>query len=324
MGYRPKIKTILAFILVLCCLGFFNAGVYADVFDKVIAVVNEEVVTQRDFDKMFLPLKQDYMNRFKGGELEQRLEAARGGLLEQLVNAKLTVSLAKKEKIEVDEEELQGRIDKIKTYYKSEEEFLGVLDEKGTTLTEFNQEIRDQMLAQKLVEQEVASKIIISPAEIKDLYEKNKKNFVSPVKSKVRNLMLRKKKNAEENEVIKSNMEELLSKVEDGEDFGELAEKYSEGPYAKNGGDMGYVIKGQILPEIENAVFVLKKNEHSKIVETHVGYHIFKVEDIQEPRMLELEEVSDFLKEQLYMKKFQEALLTWLEEKRKDAYISYK
>ena len=105
---------------------------------------------------------------------------------------------------------------------------------------------------------------------------------------------------------------------------GKLAREKSEGPFAESGGDMGYVVQGQLLDEMDQTIFSMKKGETSDVVETQVGYHIFLVEDIQEPRPYELAEVNDFLKDQLHRKKFQENLIEWLEEKRKNAYISYK
>ncbi|MBD3426160.1 MAG: hypothetical protein GF409_02895 [Candidatus Omnitrophica bacterium] len=293
------------------------------VVDKVIVVVNDEVVTQREFDRMFIPVKRSYEANFKGAELERRVEAARKGLLEQLINSKLAVSLAKKDKIKVDEDEVQDRIDTVKEYYASEEEFLQALDDKGTNLTEFKKEIRDQMLAQKLVEKEVASKIVITPGDLQELYTKNRDKLIAPEAAKVRSIMIRKKDVAGD-ESGRQKMKGIIEQLDEGKDFADMAKEVSEGPYAQNGGDMGYVPKGQTLPEIDEAIFSLGENERSRMIESPVGYHVFLVEEVRESRPLEFDEVSDFLRQQLYGKRFQEELVKWLEEKRKDAYISYK
>jgi parvulin-like peptidyl-prolyl isomerase len=84
------------------------------------------------------------------------------------------------------------------------------------------------------------------------------------------------------------------------------------------------VVKGQLLEEMDEVVFTAKKGSTTDAVETRIGYHIFLVEDIEEPRNLDLGEVSDFLKGQLFRKKFEENLMKWLEDKRKNAYISFK
>ncbi|MFH1877802.1 MAG: peptidylprolyl isomerase [Candidatus Omnitrophota bacterium] len=295
----------------------------AEVVDKVVAVVNDEVVTQREFDRIFMPVKNRYEANFKGEELDKRIEQARKGILEQLINSKLAISLAKKENIQIDEAELQEKINTIKGYYKTEEEFLQELSDKGTNLTEFEREMRDQMLAQKLVEKEVSSGIDITPAEIRDLYEKNKDKLISPPQIKVRGIMVKKSGEGDETEA-KKKIQSIAAELDKGRDFAEVAKELSEGPYAENGGDMGYLSKGQTVPEIEDALFSLKKDERTGVVDTKFGYHIFLVEEIQEERPLELSEVSEFLKQQLYGRTFQEKLYKWLEEKRKSAYISYK
>ncbi|MGB2600447.1 MAG: peptidylprolyl isomerase [Candidatus Omnitrophota bacterium] len=322
MGRAKIVRYIKCAAVGLCVLAVCSAA-YAAMVDKVIVVVNDEVVTQREFDRMFVPVKQSYEANFKGPELERRVETARKGLLEQLINSKLAVSLAKKAKMKVNEDDLQQRIDNVKSYYKTEEEFLQALDDKGTNLTEFKKEIRDQMLAQELVQKEVASKIVIAPGDLQELYDKNKDKLVAPHTVKVRGIMIRKPEVAGD-DTGRKKMEVIVKDLKSGKDFATVAKEKSEGPYGQNGGDMGYVPKGQTLPEIDNAIFALKKGEMSEMIESPVGYHVFLAEDIKEPRPLEFEEVSEFLRQQLYGKRFQEELVVWLEEKRKDAYISYK
>lgn len=303
----------------------FSSAPKADaaMVDKVIVVVNDEVVTQREFDRMFDPVVQSYKAHFTGEELEKRIETARKGLLDQLINSKIAISLAKKEKIKIEEKDIEARINKIKTYYGSDEAFLAALDEKGTNLTEFKKEMEDQMMAQKIVEKEVASKIVVTPVQIQELYDKNKDQLKAPLKAHVREIMVRKEEGSD-NTAARQKIEAIQTELSSGKDFIELAKTKSEGPYAQNGGDMGYLVKGQLMDEIDKAIFSTPKGNTTGIVETKIGYHIFRIEDVQEPRDLQLAEVTDFLKDQLFMKRFEEDLIKWLEEKRKDAYIAYK
>ncbi|MCK4851669.1 MAG: peptidylprolyl isomerase [Candidatus Omnitrophica bacterium] len=310
----------LCFITGICafCAG---SGFSAQVVDRVIVVINDQVITQREFNRAFLPIKKSYEANLEGEELQNRLEETKKALLEQLINTKLAVSLAKKEKVEIDETGLWKRINKIKSYYSSEDAFLQALAEKGTNLTEFKKEIREQMMAQEIVDREVASGIVIMPAEISEFYDKSSEKMVAPRRVRVRGIMMRK---GADSDGARKRIEEVFSKLGKGGDFGELAEKYSEGPYAPKSGDMGFIVRGQLLPEMDEAVFSAEKGKITDIVESGIGYHVFMIDDIEESRSLELEEVSDFLREQLYRKKFEEKLAKWLEAKRKNAYISYK
>ncbi len=322
MGLRSW-KTFVLCAAISVCVLLPCVNVFSGVVDKVIVVVNEEVITQREFDRIFTPVKKSYEENFKGEELTGRLEEARKGLLEQMINSKLTISFAKKKKMEIDEEELKKRIEKIKSFYGSENEFLQTLSAKGTNMTEFEREMKDQMFAQKIVEEEVSARVVVAPSEIQDLYDKNKEKLVSGDRVKISGIMVRKTGDPGEKKASKK-IEGIMNELKNGRNFAELARERSEGPYAEAGGDMGYISPGQLLKEIDVAVFSLKEGEFSDTVETNIGYHVFLVEEIQESRPLEFAEVSDFLKEQLYRKQFEKKLVEWLKEKRKNAYISYK
>jgi len=321
MNFGKITKNLLCLMMLLTFLSAGASSGEAEIIDKVLVVVNDEVVTQRDFDRMFMPIEKNFKTTYYGKELERQLETARAGLLEQLINSKLTISLAKKDEVEIDEEELKNRINKVKAYYDSEEIFLQVLNAKGTNLTEFNKEIREQMLAQGFVEKEISSKIVVTPVETKDLYNKNKEKFVAPHKVKVRSIVVRKTKDQEMN---KAKMKGIVKELENGRDFVEFSKEVSEGPYAEEGGDMGYISQNQVLEEMEEAIFKTEKGKLTDIVETHIGFHVFLIEDVQKPRTLSFAEVNDYLREQLYMKKFEENMLEWLKEKRENAYIAYK
>ncbi len=321
MVFKKSLRSLVS-VAVFLSFSLGSAGsLHGEIMDKVLVVVNEEVVTQRDFDRIFIPIERNFMTTYDGKELERQLEIARAALLEQLINSKLTISLAKGAEVKIDEEELQSRVGKVRAYYDSEETFLQVLNAKGTNLTEFNKEIREQMLAQAFVEQEISGKIVVTPVELKGLYNKNKEKFVASHKVKVRSIMIRKTK---DREMDKAKIDGIIEELKRGRNFVDFAKEASEGPYAAEGGDMGFVSRGQVLEEMEKAIFDTKAGELSDAVETHIGFHVFLIEEVQKPRTLAFTEVSDFLREQLYMKRFEENLVEWLKEKRENAYIAYK
>ena len=296
----------------------------SEALDRIVIVVNDEVITQREFDRVFLPIKKNIEQNFFGAELEIKIKEAEASVKDHLVNAKLATSLAKKKKISIDEEELSRRVETIKSaYYGSEQEFLMALRERGTNLTEFEREIREQMLAQKLVNEEVASTIEVTPGEIKELYDEHSDEMVAPRQVLVRTIIIRKREDRSDEE-SRGKIRDVRERAVTHGDFSSLAMEMSEGLNAEEGGYMGYVAKGQTIPEIDSVIFALKTGEISEIVETPIGYQIFLVDEILEERVLELADVDDFLREQIYMKKFQESLVKYLAEQRKNAYISYK
>ena len=294
---------------------------HAVMLDKVIVVVNDEVITQREFDRVYMPMEKSYEENFKGEELAKRLSEGKEALLRQMIDTKIAISAAKKSKIKADKGEVQKRIDQIKTYYPDQDAFLQALNERGTNLTEFTKEISDQMLAQQIVEREVSAKIMVTPAEINELYSENKEQFVTPLRVKVSTIMVRK---SEDSEKDLRKIKDLRSQIDSGGDFNVVAKESSEGPYGPEGGAIGFVSKGQLLPEMEEVIFSSDKGELTDVVETKIGYHVFLVEEIEEPRSLALAEVSDFIRGEIFKKKFEKDLMAWLKEKRENAYIAYK
>jgi peptidyl-prolyl cis-trans isomerase D len=138
------------------------------------------------------------------------------------------------------------------------------------------------------------SQVKISEGQIKDYYEEYLDTFKEKKQVRARHILFKVPENAskEEEEKVKQKALEVLKKAKAGQNFAELAKKYSEGPTAKDGGDLGYFSENQMVKPFEEAAFKLKKGEVSDLVRTSFGYHIIKVEDIKEARTKSLEEVK--------------------------------
>jgi peptidyl-prolyl cis-trans isomerase D len=134
----------------------------------------------------------------------------------------------------------------------------------------------------------------VSDEQIKEYYEEHIDTFKEKKQVKARHILFKLAENAspEEEAKVKQKAEEVLKKAKAGENFAELAKKYSEGPTAKDGGDLGYFSENQMIKPFEEAAFKMKKGEVSDLVRTSFGYHIIKVEDVKEARTKSLEEVK--------------------------------
>jgi len=131
--------------------------------------------------------------------------------------------------------------------------------------------------------------------EISDFYELNKARFQEPKQIKARHILLNVSKDASgaEDTKVREKALDLLKKAKDGDDFSELARKYSQGPTASKGGDLGYIKEGQMVKPFEEVAFSLKKGEIGGPVRTRFGWHIIKVEDIKDAVDKTLPEVRD-------------------------------
>jgi peptidyl-prolyl cis-trans isomerase D len=134
-----------------------------------------------------------------------------------------------------------------------------------------------------------------SSKEIEDYYQNNQEKFGQPKRVKVRHILIRADaKDAEASAKAKQKAESIQKEAAGGKDFSQLAKQYSEDPGTKDrGGEIGFITKGMVVPEFEQAAFSMKVGEVSPVIQTPYGFHILKVDDIQEARTEPLEKVKD-------------------------------
>lgn len=158
-------------------------------------------------------------------------------------------------------------------------------------------EAQRKILVAKLIEMEGSKKTGVDEAEVKAFYEAHKGDFVTPLKLRASHIQVD----------TEAEAKEVLQKLKDGAEFGQLARQYSKDPSKERGGDIGYFAKGQLMPEIEEACFKLEVGQVSDIIKTQLGYHIMKLTDKKEPQAVELSEVKGTIEKELKDKAQQES-----------------
>ncbi|OGW77688.1 MAG: hypothetical protein A3I73_01940 [Omnitrophica bacterium RIFCSPLOWO2_02_FULL_45_16] len=315
------------FLIILFCALFacIAKATDAEVVDKIVVVVNNEIITQREIDVILSPIYGQYRTTYKGEELIRRLEEARELILKQLIEDRLILSEAKKQNIAVEQKEVDAKINELKKKMGSEGDLENMLNEQNLTLKELSERYKEKIIIRKLIDQKVGAKIIITPLEVKNFYNAHKDEFLQPEEIKLRAILI-KPKNEQEGGSVKSLelTRDILKRLKEGCDFEGLAKEYSDGPWAGEGGLMGYVKKGDLLPQIEGIVYNLKEGQTSGIIQSQLGYHIFKVEEKRAPRSKEFSEVRQEIEEYLYREKANEKLKGWISSLAKSAYIEFK
>jgi peptidyl-prolyl cis-trans isomerase C len=212
-------------------------------------------------------------------------ESGKKSYLDRLIMKKLLLIEANKDKIE-NEKEFQTRLIDIK----------------------------EQLLIESLLKKKISSDSQLSDEELKKYYDANKNKFKKGEEINTRHILL---KTVEEAKQIKE-------KLQNGEDFVELAKKYSIDPNAKTtGGELGFHPKGAIFPEYEEAAFKLTKvGQVSGIVKTQYGYHIIRLEGTKPPAFVSFDEVKDFIKQQLVQEKQKELVEKYIGDLKKNAKIT--
>lgn len=314
----PKLIALIFLTLHTVC-----GGGYAQVINKVVAVVNDEVITQQDVKQILSVLYAQYAQEYEGDELLQKMEEAEKGILGQMIDDRLILSRAKELNIRTSEEEIKEKLQYIKNGFPSEEIFYQTLEAQGITVANLKARYRDQAMMRAVVNYEVKTRVSVLPSEISGYYEKNKELFRQKQKYKVRHILIK----AEDEvgfELADVEMRNIYNKLQEGKDFSALAKRYSQGPNKAEGGDMGYIEEGEMIEELDRVIFSLKPGEFSKPIKTRIGYHIIKVEDIRHSEIPGLDEVADVIQKKLFKDKLEEKLDEWLNGLREEAYISIK
>lgn len=212
-------------------------------------------------------------------------ESGKKNYLDRLVVKKLLLKEASKAKIETDKE-FQDRVNDIK----------------------------EQLLIETLLKKKITADTQMSEDDLKKYYEEHKEEFKKDREINTRHILLKTEEEAKQ----------AQAKLQKGEDFTELAKKYSIDPNVRTtGGEIGFQPKGSLIPEYESAAFKLNKvGQVSGIVKTQYGYHIIRLEGVKPPSYVPLEEVKDFIKQKNAQEKQKEVLEKYIEELKKNAKIT--
>ena len=317
-------KRIVFASVIITFLAALTALSGAAVVDRIVVVVNNEIITQREVDIMLAPVYGQYRNMYKGEELIKMLEDVREKILKQLIEDRLIFSEAKKLNITIEEKEIDARIDEMRSKVGSERELENMLNEQNLTLNELRARYKEKIMIRKLVDQKVGAKIIITPLEVKNYYNGNKDSFMQPEEIRLRSILIKPSKERGGEAGALQAMRGIMKRLKEGCGFEGLAKEYSDAPGADESGSMGYVKKGDLMPQIEEIVFNLKEGEITGIIQSPLGYHIFKVDERKIRRMRELAEVRQDIEEFLYREKAGQKLKGWIDSLAKSAYIEFK
>ena len=323
MKFYKKIFLILWSLILLCA----PAG--AEVVDRIIAVVNDEIITLYEFNAAFEPYLKNIENTYKGNDKEAVIKQTRGVFLQRLIDNMLIEQEGKKSGtgIIIKDEEVMDVLRDIMAKQKlSMQDFSKNLAKEGNSLDSVKKEIRMQMMRARLLRREIKSKVMVSDEEIGEYYNKNRQDYEGKETVRIKQLLLLIPPNADKAATakVRNGAVQLHKRIMDGESFDLLIVKYSQGPAAAQGGDVGFVGRGTIIPEVEKVAFILPVGQISEVIESSVGFHIIQVVDKKgaglKPIAAVREEIKTKLEDEKLDKKFEE----WIASIRAKSHIEIK
>ncbi|MFA6216235.1 MAG: peptidyl-prolyl cis-trans isomerase [Candidatus Omnitrophota bacterium] len=306
---QNQVWVVLSLLIVVFGSAAFLPQAALEVFaaDKMIAVVNNDIITQKDLDDFINFTYVQLSREYPEDQVQQKITSIKSDLLDRLIEDRLILQEAKKKDTQIDETRVKEKLSEIRKRYTSEAEFQSSLAVQGLVAADLDKRIREQMLMYTVVETQVRAKININPGEVTDFYYKNIKDFKLPEQREFDSI------EAEDEKIA----QEVHNKLAAGESLIDLSLKYPvkiNKLSARGGGQ-------ELRKEIEDAVFNLTIGELSQPVKSEGYFYVFKLNTIIPPKEQSFEEAQHEIYRFIFEKKMQEELLTWVEGLKKQAYI---
>ncbi|NOZ79958.1 MAG: peptidylprolyl isomerase [Acidobacteria bacterium] len=295
------------------------AGTATPTKSDVVLKVNGTPVTRTEIDMAAQGLAQQMGQRGKRVGKDQLIKMA----TREVVDEKLLVQAATKQGLKPDTAAVDQRMQQLVKRAGSRQKLDSMLAASGMTFDRYRQAMLDSNVVQQFVRTKIAPKAKVTEADAKAFYDKNPQFFKHPAQVHARHILFTVKPNATpaEKKAAKAKAIAARQRALKGEDFAKLAKELSQGPSAKNGGDLGYFSKSQMVKPFADAAFALKPGEISDVVETRFGYHVIKVEDRRPAGKRPFSEVKGNIEGFLSQQKVQQAVRNYVDGLRAKAKI---
>ncbi|MDZ4165315.1 MAG: peptidylprolyl isomerase [Smithellaceae bacterium] len=303
------------------------ASATGQVVDRILAFVNGDIITLSEYNRVFEPYRQRIAAQEGGQNPSGALEGARQELLERMINELLIEQEARRSGISVKDDEVMAVLtDQLSRRNVTLESFVKDLAREGASLEEYKKNIKDQLIRMKLIRRDVRAKVIITPEEIGRYYEKHRAEYEGAEAVRIRQIMIPvpREANSEMIARLKREAQEIQKRILDGEPFEAMAARYAVGAAAATGGDLGFIERGLVYPEVENVAFGLARDQVSGVIESPAGFHIIKLVDRRGAGIKDLESVREEIKARIEEAKLEKRFEEWLTNLRKKSYVDVR
>jgi peptidyl-prolyl cis-trans isomerase SurA len=296
-----------------------------DVVDRVICVVNNDAITQYELDEAELYYLAETRERPSDGEARKVL---RTQLLQNLIENRIQLQQAEREKVVIEDAELAEALGDImkKLKAKDEAEFEGMIKAQGLTLEGVKKRLREQLMVQRVVRRKVALRISVTEQEIDRYLGENREKLETGLTFAARHILVMPDptKGEEGWTAARLRADEIYGHLLEGQDFIELARKYSDDPSGKDGGSLGNLKRGELAQDIEEAILRLSPGEASTPFRSQIGYHLFRLDSRAALTGDALVQARGQIREILYRQKYDTRLKDWLVEIKQRAIIDIR
>jgi len=313
---RPR-KALLALFCVALNAAYLPR-VAAETVNRIVAIVNDDVITTADVVAQVSSFLAESQHAPESEEESVKIHAA---VLGQLIEQRLILQEAKKIGTTVTSAEVEARLKEIRSRFPSEDEFQASLAKAQLSVEKLKEHLRDQLIVQHAVDAKVRAKIFISPQDIADAVRAHPEMAKASERVRASHILVRVTDERPE-EKAQERIHAVHRQLVQGADFAQLAKQYSDASNAAEGGSMGWMARGDLLPELDEALFGLPIASYSAPIRSKLGFHIVRVDERSAAHDSNPEETNRAVFQRLYDQKFHDALGQWLTELKRHAYIA--
>ena len=324
---QGAVRCLVAQVMVSCVLSCSLLVPYrtdAEIIERIVAVVNEDIITLSELKAISLPYLARMKEKFSVTYGEEEIKETERQIVNQLVDEKLVNQEADRLKIEITEKEVTLAIREVRDRAQlTEEQFEQALAEDGMTMESYQEQLRAEMKKMRLIDQEIKAKVHITKKEIDEYYKMHKDEYNAPPEVRLQQILLIIPPESPPGEVekIRERAEQIHAAIKQGEDFNAMVKSYSQDSTAATGGDMGVFRQGELFAALDEAAFSLMVGEVSPVIQTPKGFHIIRVLDKKDRQKMTEEEQRDEIDALLYNQKVESAFKQWIKELKKKSYV---
>jgi parvulin-like peptidyl-prolyl isomerase len=290
----------------------------------VVAMINDTYIYKNDLKDAMFQIRQQLRITNQSVEMDSVVKAQ---ALEWLIANQLLHDDVKNHVIEIKQTEIDDAITQVKRTFPTEADFAAALLEQKMTQREFEQNLILELKVQKMLEELIINKVeTISSKDAEDYYNKNINEFTKNEQVHARHVFVQADEKASPDKIkaAQAKIKVALEHLKKGEDFIEVAKTYSDGAAAAKGGDLGFFARGDMVKSFEDKVFSLKVGQISDILQTPLGFHIIKLEEVRGSQKIPFAEVEKEILLQLKQKAYKDMFEEYVNKLKKNAKIKVK
>ncbi|MBW1988920.1 MAG: peptidyl-prolyl cis-trans isomerase [Deltaproteobacteria bacterium] len=319
LSFARPLPAALAVVFLFCLSA---APASAELVDRVVAIVNSEVVTLSELNDLLGPVSKGIRSSEYPDEVKEKMiYSIREEILAGMVEDELARQEAKRQGITINDAAVDAAIEEMKKARQiTDEDLRKGLEAEGLSWEEYREHIRNQLLRNRLVGREVNSKIVVTEEEIQDYYASHPEEFGAKRLVHLRTISRRTYAGMTpgEKDRIREELEQARKLLSGGAPFEEVERRYSDTP---GKGDLGFSRVGELSPEVAQAVAGMEPGDYSDVLETGRGFMVVQLveENAMDPKPLE--EVRTEIEKKLYRQVVDERYKDWMASLKKHSYI---